>query len=97
MALSLSVEPMTTENDDWRDHAACRDTNPDLFFPVGTTGPAIEQIDQAKKVCRECPSQSACLDFALVTNQDSGVWGGTSEEERRKIRRAWLARQKRAS
>jgi WhiB family redox-sensing transcriptional regulator len=97
VALSLSVEPYQIEQDDWRDHAACRDTNPDLFFPVGTTGPAIEQIDQAKAVCNECESQSPCLEFALITNQDSGVWGGTSEEERRKLRKAWLARQRKAS
>ena len=97
MALPQAVETFSIEDDDWRDHAAFRDTNPDLFFQVGTTGPAIEQIEQAKAVCRECPSQSACLEFALVTNQDSGVWGGTSEEERRKLRRAWVARQRRAS
>ena len=97
MALPQTFDPMSIENDDWRDFSACRDTNPDLFFPVGTTGPAIEQIEQAKAVCRECPVQTACLEFALVTNQDSGVWGGTSEEERRKLRRAWVARQRRAS
>jgi len=97
VALPQTFEPMSIENDDWRDFSACRDTNPDLFFPVGTTGPAIEQIEQAKAVCRECPVQTACLEFALVTNQDSGVWGGTSEEERRKLRRAWVARQRRAS
>jgi len=97
VALPLSVEPYAIENDEWRDHAACRDTNPDLFFPVGTTGPAIEQIDQAKAVCRECPSQASCLEFALMTNQDSGVWGGTSEEERRKLRKQWLASHRRAS
>ena len=83
--------------DDWRVHAACRDTEPDLFFPVGTTGPAVEQIDSAKAVCRQCPVQVACLEFALATNQEAGVWGGTSEEERRKLRKAWLARQRRAS
>jgi WhiB family redox-sensing transcriptional regulator len=99
VALPQTFDPISTENenDDWRDFAACRDTNPDLFFPVGTTGPAIEQIEQAKAVCRECPVQTACLEFALLTNQDSGVWGGTSEEERRKLRRAWVARQRRAS
>jgi WhiB family redox-sensing transcriptional regulator len=99
VALPQTFEPTSTENDndDWRDFAACRDTNPDLFFPVGTTGPAIEQIEQAKAVCHECPVQTACLEFALLTNQDSGVWGGTSEEERRKLRRAWVARQRRAS
>ena len=77
--------------DDWRKVAACRDTEPDLFFPVGTTGPAVEQIEAAKRVCRACEAQDPCLDFALATNQESGVWGGTSEEERRKLRKAWLA------
>ena len=98
MALALTSEPYASvENDDWRDLSACRDTSPDLFFPVGTTGPAIEQIAQAKAVCATCEVQAPCLEYAMVTNQDSGVWGGTSEEERRKLRRAWLARQRRAS
>ncbi|MEO6121130.1 MAG: WhiB family transcriptional regulator [Acidimicrobiales bacterium] len=80
---------------DWRDCASCRDTDPDLFFPVGTTGPAIDQIESAKAVCRSCPAQVACLEFALATNQESGVWGGTSEEERRKLRKSWLLHQRR--
>ncbi len=79
---------------DWRERSACRDTDPDLFFPVGTTGPALEQIEAAKAVCRLCPVQTDCLDFALSTNQDSGIWGGTSEDERRKLRKAWLARKR---
>jgi WhiB family redox-sensing transcriptional regulator len=83
--------------DDWRKHAACRDTDPDLFFPIGTTGQALEQIEAAKAVCRSCEAQAPCLEFALATNQESGVWGGTSEEERRRLRKAWLARQRRAS
>ena len=82
---------------DWRNLAACRDTDPDLFFPVGTTGPAIDQIAAAKAVCGECEAQTACLEFALLSNQESGVWGGTSEEERRKVRKAWLARHRFAS
>ena len=98
MALSLTVEPYASvENMEWRDLSACRDTSPDLFFPVGTTGPAIEQIAQAKAVCATGEVQAPCLEFALVTNQDSGVWGGTSEEERRKLRRAWVARQRRTA
>lgn len=76
---------------DWRDVAACRDTDPDLFFPVGTTGLALDQIEAAKAVCRQCEAQPACLEFALATNQESGVWGGTAEEERRKVRKSWLA------
>ncbi len=83
--------------DDWRCNAACRDTDPDLFFPVGSTGLALEQIESAKVVCETCASRPACLEFALVTNQDSGVWGGASEEERRQMRRLRLAEQRRVA
>lgn len=86
--------PLTLERDDWRDYAECRDTDPDLFFPVGTTGPALEQIASAKAVCATCEVQGLCLEYAITTNQDSGVWGGTSEEERRQMRRARVARDK---
>ena len=72
----------------WRDTASCRDTDPDLFFPVGTTGPALEQIASAKAVCVECEVNAECLEYAISHNQDSGIWGGTSEEERRQMRRA---------
>ena len=51
---------------------------------------AVEQIEAAKAVCDQCPVKAPCLQFALETNQDSGIWGGTSEEERRRLRRAWL-------
>jgi WhiB family redox-sensing transcriptional regulator len=88
---------LTIERDDWRDVALCRDTDPDLFFPVGTTGPAIEQIENAKAVCRQCEAQAPCLEYALTTNQDSGVWGGTSEEERRQLRKQYVARQRRTA
>jgi WhiB family transcriptional regulator, redox-sensing transcriptional regulator len=81
--------------EDWREKASCRSVDPDLFFPVGTTGIALVQIEHAKSVCQQCDVKQACLDFAIQTNQDSGVWGGTSEEERRKLRRQWVARQRR--
>ena len=84
---SLVPNLSLTEPDAWRDHALCRDTDPDLFFPVGTTGQALVTIDQAKLVCSQCTVTQDCLDYALDTNQDSGVWGGRSEEERRAIRR----------
>ena len=84
------------DDGDWRQLASCRSTEPDLFFPIGTTGPAVDQIEAAKRVCRSCEVQEPCLDFALATNQESGVWGGTSEEERRKLRKAWVQRQRRA-
>ncbi len=91
------LEKLETAANDWRCQAACRDTDPDLFFPVGSTGMALEQIETAKVVCQACDAQSACLEFALATNQDSGVWGGTSEEERRPLRRRWVAEQRQAS
>jgi WhiB family redox-sensing transcriptional regulator len=81
--------------DDWRSIAACRDTNPDMFFPVGSTGPAISQIETAKAICRTCEAQAPCLEFALATNQEAGVWGGTSEDERRRLRKQWLAARRR--
>ena len=73
--------------DDWRREAACRNTAPDLFFPIGTTGPAERQVEQAKAVCRRCTVTEDCLQWALETGQDAGVWGGLSEDERRALKR----------
>ena len=87
MSILASSLALAASDDTWRDHALCRDTDPDLFFPVGTTGQALVSIDHAKRVCSECTVTQDCLDFALETNQDSGIWGGLSEEERRAIRR----------
>ncbi|HEX2362282.1 MAG TPA: WhiB family transcriptional regulator [Jiangellaceae bacterium] len=72
---------------DWRHIAACRDEDPELFFPIGNTGPALLQIEEAKSVCRRCPVREDCLQFALETGQDAGVWGGLSEDERRALKR----------
>ena len=87
MSIPASSLTLAAADFEWRDQALCRDTDPELFFPVGTTGLALSAIDEAKQVCGECHVRSECLDFALDTNQDSGVWGGLSEEERRVIRR----------
>ncbi|HVT21749.1 MAG TPA: WhiB family transcriptional regulator [Mycobacteriales bacterium] len=72
---------------DWRHRAACRDEDPELFFPIGTTGPALLQVDEAKEVCRRCDAVDECLTWALDSDQDAGVWGGLSEEERREVKR----------
>jgi WhiB family redox-sensing transcriptional regulator len=72
---------------DWRHRALCRDEDPELFFPIGTTGPALVQVEQAKAVCRRCSVVESCLDWALRSGQDSGVWGGLSEDERRALKR----------
>ncbi len=71
----------------WRDASICRDLDPSVFFPVGVTGVAIEQIARAKAICAECPVRTECLDFTIATKQDFGVWGGYDEEERRGMRR----------
>lgn len=79
------------DNDSWRDQAACRHTGANLFFPAGSTGSAIDQIDAAKVVCRSCPVQG-CLSPVRVRDQPgSGVWGGKDEDERRKLRKTWRA------
>src|SRR6478609_3328128 len=72
---------------DWRDRAACLDEDPELFFPIGNTGPAILQIEEAKAVCRRCEVIETCLKWALESGQDAGVWGGLSEDERRALKR----------
>ena len=72
---------------DWRDLAACRGVDPDLFFPVGTTGPSLDQVEQAKAICRSCPVIEDCLRFALSTQQEYGIWAGTTSEERHAMRR----------
>ncbi len=75
--------------------AACLTVDPELFFPIGNTGPAISQVAEAKAVCRECDVKGICLQWAIDNNQDSGVWGGMSEEERRSLKRR-AARARRA-
>ncbi|GAB3532864.1 hypothetical protein GCM10027403_06000 [Arthrobacter tecti] len=81
---------------DWRSRAACLDKDPELFFPVGNTGPALLQIEEAKSVCRRCQVVDTCLQWAIESGQDAGVWGGLSEDERRALKRR-AARARRAS
>lgn len=81
---------------DWRSRAACLSVDPELFFPIGNTGPAISQVAEAKMVCSTCQVVEVCLRWAMENNQDSGVWGGMSEEERRSLKRR-AARARRAS
>jgi WhiB family redox-sensing transcriptional regulator len=81
--------PAARKAEHWRTRAACRSEDPDLFFPVGVTGPAIPQIAAAKAVCAGCPVREACRAFAITTHQEYGIWGGLDEEERREQRRRW--------
>ncbi|MGQ7754853.1 WhiB family transcriptional regulator (plasmid) [Streptomyces sp. WC2508] len=74
---------------------ACADEDPELFFPIGNTGPALLQIEEAKAVCRRCPLMESCLQGAL-DRTESGVWGGTDEADRRRMKRR-AARQRAAA
>src|ERR1700739_2579665 len=72
---------------DWRHKAVCPVEHPELFCPGGNSGPALAQIADAKLVCNRCSVTTECLAWALNTGQDSGVWGGMSEDERRAPKR----------
>lgn len=81
--------------ENWRELAACRSAEPDLFFPApaggqggvsagGQSGVSTDgEAERAKAVCAECPVRRECLQFALATRQAYGIWGGMSEHERR--------------
>lgn len=71
----------------WAARGACRHSDPELFFPVTDIGPSAAQLVRAKAVCRQCPVRAECLEFALSSGQAFGVWGGTTQDERRLIRR----------
>jgi WhiB family transcriptional regulator, redox-sensing transcriptional regulator len=86
------MESAMTGPEDWRDNAACRDADPELFFPVGTTGPALRQVQEAIRICQDCPARTECLSWALEHGITDGVWGGTTVEQRRAIRHGGFAR-----
>lgn len=68
------------KNLSWRQRAACRGVEPEIFYPVSE-----EDADEAKAVCAQCEVRLACLEFALVNRERDGVWGGATERERRRI------------
>ncbi|MFD8565468.1 WhiB family transcriptional regulator [Streptomyces sp. NPDC059639] len=74
---------------DWRESAKCRGMDPDLFFPIGNSSSfaTLVQIDEAKAVCGSCPVERQCLEWALNAGPVEGIWGGTTDAERRAVRR----------
>ena len=64
----------------WRQHAACRGLDPEIFYPA-----TDEEADVAKAVCQVCAIRQACLEHALGSRERDGVWGGATEKERRRI------------
>lgn len=65
----------------WREHGACRGVDPNIFFPERG-----ESCVEAKAICAGCPVRGECLDYALDLGEKFGIWGGTSERERRRMR-----------
>ena len=85
MVTSAVAERPAFELPDWRD-AACRDADPELFFPDGDTRSARARVKQAKLICRDCPVSATCLSWALASGQ-AGIWGGLTEAERHSLHR----------
>jgi len=69
----------------WWELAACQSADPELFFPVAAAGVGLADISRAKAICARCAIRGQCLDHALATGQLHGIWGGTTENERRSI------------
>ena len=67
----------------WMNDGKCADLPPATFFPSDGVG-----VEAAKKICATCAVKETCLEFALDQRIDHGVWGGTSERQRRRILRA---------
>jgi len=78
-------EPVTAPtNSEWRIQAACRNLDPDIFFPP--QGTSSRTLAEARKYCRECPVSTQCLSYALVYRENHGIWGGLTEKERKRLR-----------
>jgi WhiB family redox-sensing transcriptional regulator len=71
----------------WKELAACREEDTDLFFPLGHRGEFAVQVEEAKAICRACPVREACLLDAINEPEKYGIWGGLDELERRQLRR----------
>ncbi len=85
----MQVLNFDIEQESWMLEGACSNLDSDLFFPVGSSMKAMKKSLEAKAICNECPVKLDCLEYALNTNQDSGIWGGTTEDERKSIRREY--------
>ena len=78
----------------WRSEAACSGLDTHLFFPASEDDPRAVAL--ARQVCAACPAREACLEYAVESRQSSGIWGGATSRERRRLRRRWLELARRA-
>ncbi len=91
MSTSTVAARPACDRPDWRADAACRDADPELFFPDGDIRSARAQLKTAKLICRGCPVCATCLNWARASGQEAGIWGGLTEDERRGLRRRGLS------
>jgi hypothetical protein len=82
-----SIITTTHQQDVFQRQPACRDKDPELFFPVGTSPAALFRADQARRICFSCPLLEACADQAMARREEHGIWGGLDESDRRWLRR----------
>jgi WhiB family redox-sensing transcriptional regulator len=87
MSTSTVTATAASDRPHWRADAACRDADPELFFPDGDLRSAWAQVKTAKLICRTCPVSATCLNLALASGQEAGIWGGLTEDERRRLHR----------
>ena len=87
MSISAATARAACDRSDWRCQAACRDADAELFFPDDDFRSARVQVKMAKLICRGCPVSATCLNWALASGQEAGIWGGLTEGERRRLHR----------
>ena len=79
----LGEPPEPVLNRPWQEQAACRGMDPELFYP----GPGeAQKVRVARAVCRSCPVQERCREFALSLRDPFGIFGGTTPKERLRLR-----------
>jgi WhiB family redox-sensing transcriptional regulator len=74
------AKAMSAVNLSWRQHAACRGLEPEVFYAVSD-----DDAEEAKAICDACPVREPCLEYALTNRERDGVWGGATERERRRM------------
>ena len=88
MSTSTAAARPTCDRPDWRAYAACRGADPELFFSDGDIRSSWAQVNRAKLICRGCPVSAICLSWVLASGHEAGIWGGLTEDERRRLHRS---------
>ncbi|MFI7455408.1 WhiB family transcriptional regulator [Nonomuraea sp. NPDC049714] len=85
----MDIEPRLTMH--WADSGACGSSDPDLFLPLTWDGRPAQHTASARRICMSCPVRLPCLTWAVETGEPDGMWGGTTPDERRRLRSSRLS------